>query len=118
VRDGSLRHLELFGLAGLVTFPSFHAASAALYAWAFWSVRWFRPVAVVANAMMLAATPIDGGHYFIDLIAGIVAAVLAIMAAKWASRRLARNVSDTAEAMPMPASPDVPVSAAHTRSSP
>ncbi len=32
VRDGTLRHLDLFGLAGIVTFPSFHAASAVLYA--------------------------------------------------------------------------------------
>ena len=94
VRDGSLRRLELFGLAGLVAFPSFHAASAALYAWAFWPVRWFRPVAIVSNAVMLAATPIDGGHYFIDLIAGIAVAAFAIMAARATSRRL---VGDAAE---------------------
>jgi hypothetical protein len=91
VRDGSLRRLELFGLAGLVAFPSFHAASAALYAWAFWPVRAFRPVAIVSNAVMLAATPIDGGHYFIDLIAGIAVAALAIVAARLASRRLAER---------------------------
>ena len=44
VRDGTLRHLDLFGLAGIVTFPSFHAASAVLYAWAFWPVWWMRPI--------------------------------------------------------------------------
>jgi len=32
-RDGVLRHLDLLGLGGIVTFPSFHAASAVLYAW-------------------------------------------------------------------------------------
>lgn len=31
LRDGSLRHLELFKLAGIVSFPSFHTASAVLY---------------------------------------------------------------------------------------
>ena len=117
VRDGSLRRLELFGLAGLVAFPSFHAASAALYAWAFWSVRWFRPVAVVTNVMMFAATPVDGGHYFIDLFAGVVVAVLAIMAARWASRRLASTAPDAAQAASAIGA-DLPVSAAHTRSSP
>jgi hypothetical protein len=30
VRDGTLRHLDLFTLAGIVTFPSFHAASVVL----------------------------------------------------------------------------------------
>jgi membrane-associated phospholipid phosphatase len=82
VRDGVLRHLDLINLAGIVTFPSFHAASAALYAWAFWPVRWMRPIAVLANAAMLASTPIDGGHYLIDLIAGIAIALLAIFAAR------------------------------------
>jgi PAP2 superfamily len=91
VRTGALRHLDLFGLAGIVTFPSFHAASAVLYAWAFWPVWWMRPIAVLANGAMLASTPIDGGHYFIDLAAGIAIAVLAIVAARAASRWLVRR---------------------------
>jgi len=97
VRDGALRHLDLFGLAGIVTFPSFHAASAVLYAWAFWPVRWMRPIALIANGAMLAATPIDGGHYFIDLIAGIAIAAFAIIAARTLGRRLAeqRAVGET-----------------------
>jgi hypothetical protein len=88
VRAGELRHLDLFGLAG-ITFPSFHAASALLYAWALWPVRWIRAVAIIANGMMLAATPIDGGHYFIDLAAGLAVAVLAILAARWFGHWLA-----------------------------
>ena len=39
-RDGVLRHLDLLGLGGIVTFPSFHAASAVLFAWALWPVKW------------------------------------------------------------------------------
>jgi hypothetical protein len=97
VRDGTLRHLDLFGLAGIVTFPSFHAASAVLYAWAFWPVWWMRPIAIIANGAMLASTPIDGGHYFIDLVAGIAVAVLAIMAARWVSDRVAAQGSVRAE---------------------
>jgi hypothetical protein len=87
VREGVLRHLDLFGLAGIVTFPSFHAASCLLYAWALWPVRWIRPLAVVANVAMFAATPIDGGHYFVDLFAGIAVAWLGIVAAGWITRR-------------------------------
>jgi membrane-associated phospholipid phosphatase len=92
VRDGSLRHLELMKLTGIVTFPSFHAAAATLYLWALWPVRWFRPIAVVANVAMLLATPLGGGHYFVDVFAGIAVAAAAIMAAQWIAGLLARPV--------------------------
>ncbi|MCC7348216.1 MAG: phosphatase PAP2 family protein [Variibacter sp.] len=103
VRDGGLRELNIFELAGIVTFPSFHAASAALYTWALWPVRWMRPVAVAANAMMLAATPIDGGHYFIDLAAGIAVAMLAVCAARLIGNRLARGMLARTDTPPQPA---------------
>lgn len=86
VREGVLRELDLLNLAGIVTFPSFHACSAVLYLWALWPVWWARPVAILANGAMLASTPVDGGHYFIDLFAGIAVAVLAIAAARMVSR--------------------------------
>jgi hypothetical protein len=89
-RNGTLRHLDLMGLGGIVTFPSFHAASAVLYAWALWPVRWMRPIVVLAFTAMLAATPINGGHYLIDVIAGIAIAALSIVAARQAGRVIAR----------------------------
>ena len=92
VRDGLLRHLDLFQLAGIVTFPSFHAASAVLYAWALWPIRWVRPLVVIVNGAMLASTPIGGGHYFVDLMAGIAITVLAIMAAGWVRRTIEARV--------------------------
>lgn len=110
-RDGLLRHLDLMGLGGIVTFPSFHAASAVLYAWALWPLRWWRPIIVLINGLMLAATPIDGGHYFVDLIAGIAIAIAAIIAAKAVGRLVARRRADatfagataaTGPAVPMP----------------
>jgi PAP2 superfamily len=105
VREGTLRHLDLFALAGIVTFPSFHATSAVLYAWAFWPVRWMRPIALIANGAMLASTPIDGGHYFIDLIAGIVVAVAAIAAARRLSRLLVGREPATTAAPSMAGAP-------------
>ncbi|MGH6768871.1 MAG: phosphatase PAP2 family protein [Xanthobacteraceae bacterium] len=93
VREGALRHLDLLNLAGIVTFPSFHACSAVLYAWALWPVWWMRPFALLANGAMMASTPVDGGHYFIDLIASIVVAVLAIVAARAVSRWLGARLS-------------------------
>jgi hypothetical protein len=102
VRAGTLRHLDLFALAGIVTFPSFHAASALLYAWAFWPVRWMRPVALLANGAMLASTPLNGGHYFIDLIAGVAIAVLAIIAARRLSAWIAGKQVIDASMLPLP----------------
>ena len=93
VRDGSLRHLELLKLAGIVTFPSFHTASAVLYAWAFAPVRFFGPAALVTNTLMIASTPVIGGHYLIDVVAGVVLAIGAIAAAQWVLARLARDAS-------------------------
>ena len=91
------------GLAGIVTFPSFHAASAALYAWALWPSRLLRPIVVLANGAMLAATPIVGGHYFIDVIAGVAIAALAIVAARRVGRSITRRQVGLALAAPMPA---------------
>jgi membrane-associated phospholipid phosphatase len=93
VRDGSLRHLELLKLAGIVTFPSFHTASAVLYAWAFARVRFFGPVALVTNTLMIASTPVIGGHYLSDVVAGAALAIGAIAAAQWLFVRLARSAS-------------------------
>jgi hypothetical protein len=101
-RAGLLRHLELLGLGGIVTFPSFHAASAVLYAWALWPVRWFRPIALAVNGLMLAATPINGGHYFVDIFAGIAIAAAAIIAARYAGRLIARRRLSFALPAPVP----------------
>ncbi len=94
VRDGGMRTLDLLNLSGIVYFPSFHAGSAILYTWALWPVRWIRPFAVLANVAMIAATPVDGAHYFIDVIAGIALAILSIVVAKALGRRL--GARDTA----------------------
>ncbi len=95
-RDGELRHLDLMGLGGIVTFPSFHAASAVLYCWALWPLRRMRPLVVLVNGAMLAATPVDGGHYFVDLIAGIAIAIVAIVAAKAVGQFIAGRRADSA----------------------
>jgi hypothetical protein len=81
IRDGSMRALDLGAMTGIVTFPSFHAASAALYLWALWPVKLLRPVALLANVAMIAATPAVGGHYFVDVVAGIALAAASIAVA-------------------------------------
>jgi hypothetical protein len=93
IRDGTLRQLDISNLAGIVTFPSFHACAAVLFLWALWSVWWMRPLALIANVGMLLATPMAGGHYFVDVFAGIAVAVLAIAAANRLSAWLTQGSS-------------------------
>lgn len=97
VRDGSLRSLYITHLGGIVTFPSFHAAAAILDLWALWSVWWMRPFALIANGGMLLATPLLGGHYFVDVFAGVGIAVLAIAAAKMSRGRTEPFVVQTTQ---------------------
>jgi hypothetical protein len=100
VRDGSLRELDIIHLVGIITFPSFHAAACVLYLWALWAIWWMRPIMVLTNGLMLFATPIGGGHYFVDVFAGMAVAVLAIAAAKGLAARLSRGaVTLTAHAV-------------------
>jgi membrane-associated phospholipid phosphatase len=54
-----------------------------------------RPIAVIANAAMFAATPIVGGHYFVDLLAGVAVALVAIVVARRLSREPVRKPIQT-----------------------
>ncbi len=83
LRDGSLHELRLFFLAGIVSFPSFHAASAVLDMWALWPVRGLGGIAAALNLLMIAATPVIGAHYVIDVAGGIAVAAASIWTAKF-----------------------------------
>jgi membrane-associated phospholipid phosphatase len=76
LRDGTLRRLVADGAEGIITFPSLHTALGVLFIFALWPVRNLRWIAALLNIVMIAATPIDGGHYFCDVIAGMTIAVL------------------------------------------
>ncbi|MDA9413202.1 phosphatase PAP2 family protein [Bradyrhizobium sp. CCBAU 45384] len=82
LRDGSLHELRLFFLSGIVSFPSFHAASAVFYMWALWPVRRIGGLAAALNLMMIAATPVIGAHYIVDVAGGVALAAASIWAAK------------------------------------
>lgn len=99
LRAGEVHVLDLPRLVGLLTFPSFHAASAVLYIWGLWPLRWLTAFTVPWNIAMIAATPLGGGHYFIDVIAGILLAVSMIAAARLISSRLATISSVPTDAL-------------------
>ncbi len=77
LRSGELQHVSI--IEGLITFPSFHSVWATLYIWGFFTAgRAIRLAAIVLNLFMLAATPLYGSHYLVDLIGGILVAGLSI----------------------------------------
>ena len=75
---------------GLIGFPSFHAVLAVLPLWSVRRLRAVRLPLALFNLLMLAATPIQGGHHLVDVLGGIAVAVFAMAAGEWAIARLAR----------------------------
>lgn len=96
LRDGSFRLLVAIGSEGIISFPSLHAALAVILIMALWPVPFLRWPILALNAAMLAATPIDGSHYFSDVIAGVAIAVACFVAASRLARR-AEQPDDVAE---------------------
>jgi len=84
LRAGTLRTLSLDRMEGIITFPSYHAALAVVFGWGFLKapqmpIRW---LGTGFAALTLAATPIDGGHYFSDVLAGCAIACLSLLIAR------------------------------------
>ena len=82
LRDGSYQLLTGITAQGIITFPSFHAALGVVFMTALWPVRVLRWVGVIVNGLMILATPVDGGHYVVDVIGGIAVAIICIIAAR------------------------------------
>lgn len=86
--------------AGIVTFPSVHAAVAVLCIWATWDIRWLRYPFLFLNLAMIVSVVTHGSHYFIDAPAGIVLCLVCIKLAQvlprilgWVPVRLALKVA-------------------------
>ena len=83
LRDGSFRMLVAIGSEGIISFPSLHAALAVILVIALWPVPILGWMVFALNLAMLAATPIDGSHYFSDVLAGVAVTVFSFAAARW-----------------------------------
>ncbi|MGC2835973.1 MAG: phosphatase PAP2 family protein [Methylocella sp.] len=78
LRDGTLRTINPLHNQGLVVLPSFHTVLAVLCAYAAWPLRILRYPSLALNLLIILSCPVEGGHYFVDLIAGIILAALTI----------------------------------------
>jgi hypothetical protein len=76
LRDGSFHRFDLMHTEGLISMPSYHAIMGTLTVLACWPTRARWPV-LAFNVVMLIATVHSGAHYLIDVVAGVVLAVIA-----------------------------------------
>ena len=83
LRDGSWRTLDLTRVMGIVSFPSYHATLPVILAWAQRDVRGWRVAAAVWAGVTIVFTPLFGGHYGVDVLAGLAVALVAIAAAPY-----------------------------------
>lgn len=78
LRNGQMRVIPLDSMQGLISIPSMHSAMAVLLVYAVREVRWLWPPLAALNVAMLLATPVDGSHYLVDVLAGIVLAAVLV----------------------------------------
>lgn len=94
LRDGTMRVIDLSKTEGLVTFPSFHTALAVVCGWATWQVSYVKWPSAILTVLIIIATPVVGGHYFIDIAAGAALAWAAI----WLVQRQSKEAVTAADA--------------------
>jgi membrane-associated phospholipid phosphatase len=81
LRDGTLS-FALPQLQGIIEMPSYHAILAVLLSWSFRRTGWLGVTIGLWNLLMLVSVLSEGGHYLVDLIAGVVVAAVAIWLAR------------------------------------
>jgi len=94
IREGH-RHIDQSMIAGLLTFPSYHACSAILFSWAIYPLKVLRWPVLILNAAMFYLTVVIGGHYVVDLSGGALLAYISIRALRLST--IARFTQSRAE---------------------
>jgi hypothetical protein len=74
--------------AGVVCFPSFHVVWAILFASALWGFRSLRIPTALVSGMVILSTMTTGWHYVVDVLGGILLAIISILLAKCLTQRM------------------------------
>lgn len=100
IRSGALHAVPLADLRGIISFPSYHTAAAVLAIWAVWPIRFARWPMMMLNVLMVAAAPVEGAHYLIDLVGGAVVGTCSVTAATVARRAICHHLAGRARDAP------------------
>jgi len=96
---GGERAITTMSFIGLISIPSFHSAAATLFSWAVWRSVWLRYPILLLNIAMSASALVVGGHYLVDIIAGVVLGFFAIVLAKAAIKIIPDHDGGSPEAL-------------------
>ena len=78
LRAGGLPVIDLDAMQGLISMPSYHCVMSLLLIHAMRRSGLLLPVAAVVNLIVILSTPTEGGHYFLDVLAGVLVAAITI----------------------------------------
>lgn len=67
---------------GLIAFPSFHTVLACAAVYYARPIGWLFPPLVIVNLMILPAVVVHGGHYLVDIPAGMAVFLLSLLVAR------------------------------------
>lgn len=65
-------------ILGLIAFPSVHMIMALMAVYYLWQVAYLRWLALAVNLLMVPAILIHGGHYAVDLVAGVIVFLITV----------------------------------------
>lgn len=82
LRNDAVRALDLSHITGIVSFPGYPAALPVILFWKLYPVTRLRVPAALWSGLTIMATPMFGGHYAVDVLAGLLLATLALAVAR------------------------------------
>ncbi len=91
LREHQVHLVDVGLLRGLVSIPSYHTAAGVLFVAAAWPEPRLRWPVLAVNAAMLLATPVEGTHYLVDMLAGAGVAGIALLIVRALHLRLRRS---------------------------
>ena len=90
VRGSIPKYIDLMHPEGIVQFPSFHPFCGILTIYGARGAMWHFIPALIFGLLLIAGTPVYGGHYFVDVIAGAVVALSALAVSQLVFMRKAK----------------------------
>jgi membrane-associated phospholipid phosphatase len=79
LKSGKDLRFALWGLTGVVSFPSIHTSMALTYMYGFRGMGAIGWAVIALNLFMLFSVPYFGGHYLMDMIGGACDFALSLM---------------------------------------